>query len=87
MKHIVKRKGHKETYDQKKVYASVYAACLNAHYSEKKAEKLALEVMKKVNKWVSKKKSMNSTEIRDYILNNIQDPDIVLMYKHHLDLC
>ena len=31
-KHIVKRAGHSESYDTKKLYASVYAACGAAAY-------------------------------------------------------
>ena len=45
--YIVKRHGRKEKYDGEKVYASVYAAALNAHYKERRAEQLAARVMKK----------------------------------------
>ncbi len=85
--HIVKRRGHIEHYDEKKVYASVYAAALNCHYSEQESEKVAEYVMKKVNAWIAKQKSFESTDIRDQILKNIKDNHVVLMYKHHLDLC
>ena len=86
-KHIVKRHGISETYDQKKVYASVYAAALNAHYTEKKAEELANEVMKKVSAWAKSEESVFSVEIRYQILKHIADEDVSLMYTHHLDVC
>lgn len=88
--HVVKRQGHKEKYDQKKVYASVYAAVLNCHYSEKPAEKIAAQVTKKVNTWIRKKSSITSSNIRDQIIKNLselKDRHIALMYKHHLDIC
>ena len=86
-KHIVKRHGVSESYDEKKVYASVYAAALNAHYSEKKAEVLANDVMKKVSAWAKTEESVFSVEIRYRILKYIDDEDVSLMYTHHLDVC
>ncbi|MCH7567998.1 MAG: hypothetical protein IIA87_01120 [Nanoarchaeota archaeon] len=86
MKCVVKRKGIEEPYDEKKVYASCYAAALNCHYSEKKSEKIAYDVMKKINAWIKKKKSVGSKEIRDKVISNLKDRDVALMYEHHLDL-
>ena len=83
---VVKRHGHVERYDGKKVYASCYAAALNSHFTEENAEKLALGVMKKVNRWAKGKKSMSSTDVRNQVLKNIADKDVKLMYKHHRDI-
>ena len=87
---IIKRKGFREVYDEKKVYASVYFASLNCHYSERKSEKIALDIMKKCNSWIKKElkneKSMKSEDIRNFVLKALNDEDIVLMYKHHFDL-
>ena len=85
--HIVKRKGHLEQFDERKVYASVYAAALNCHYEENDAEKIAAVVMKKVNHWVKNKGLVNADQIRSQILKEIKDKSVALMYKHHLDLC
>ena len=87
IRHIVKRHGHRESYDKKKVYASVYAAALNAHYSERDAERLAKSVMKKVNAWVKNKASISSDEIRNKILVCLNDREVALLYRHHLDVC
>ncbi len=87
MKHVVKRKGHTQPYDEKKVYASCYAAALNCHYSEEAAEKIADKTTKKINAWMKKKKSISSHDIRTKIEESIDDNDVVLMYRHHLDLC
>lgn len=87
MQHIVKRHGIKEKYDEKKVYASVYAAALNCHFGEQKAEELAAQVLVKVDLWVKNMPAVSSEDIRDVILRNIDDKDVKLMYKHHLDVC
>jgi len=88
LRHVVKRKNIQELYDSKKVYASVYAAALNCHYGERKSEKVALDVMKKINSWVKSRKVINSTSIRDEVLKELDkiDKDVALMYRHHLDL-
>ena len=87
---VVKRKGHLEKYDEKKVHASIYAAALNCEHKEEFAEKLAKKIMKKANNWFKKqaktKDCINSEDIRNYIIKSIKDRDIKLMYKHHLDL-
>lgn len=85
--HIVKRKGHNEKYDEKKVYASVYAAALNCHYTEREAEQIASDMMRKTNKAVAKRKQITSHELREFITSNLSDKHVSLMYKHHLDLC
>lgn len=87
MKHVVKRKGHQQPFDQKKVYASVYAAALNCHYKEEQAEQLASTVTKQINQWIQKRELVSSEQIKEQIKNSIQDKDVVLMYSTHLDLC
>lgn len=86
-KHLVKRKGHDEHYDDRKVYASVYAAAINSHKSEQESEHMAEEVMRKVSKWIDEQDSVTSSDIRKHIVQNIPDEDVKLMYRHHLDLC
>ena len=76
-----------EAYDERKVYASVYAAALNCEYSEQKAEKLATAVSKKITAFMKKSKScLDSRVIREQVARHLKDKDIALMYKHHLDL-
>jgi len=87
VRHIVKRHGHEEIYDSRKVYASVYASALNCHYSESASEFIAERVTSHVDKWIATKTAVSSEDIRECILKNINDADIALMYKHHLDLC
>ena len=83
---IVKRRGQRERYDERKVYASIYAAALNCHYTEQKSEKIAKDITKKIKSWIKTKKDITSEEIRDQILKHIKDKNVKLMYTHHLDL-
>jgi len=86
--HIVKRHGTLEHFDSKKVYASAYAAALNAHLSERKAETIAFYVQKHIAKWVRPRKEVTSAEIRDEItafLKTINE-DVAMLYETHLDV-
>lgn len=75
-------------FDVKKIYASVYAATLNAHYSEKDAEMIASMVSKNVHKKACKKRDIDSKDIKLEViheLNNV-DKDIAFLYETHLDI-
>lgn len=88
MTHIVKRRGHKEEYDERKVYASAYAACLNVHLSETEAEEIATQVAKEVSLWVDGKTEMTSQEIFDQIKEELarKNKDAAFMYETHRDV-
>ena len=86
---LVKRRGHAENYDNRKVYASVYSASLNCHLSETQAEEIAERISNDIDVWVRKKDHITSDYIRDKIIETLKEEgkkDIALMYKHHLDL-
>lgn len=86
-KAIVKRAGHAQVFDERKIYASVYAAAINTHYTEKDAEKLANSVCKVVVKSLKSKKVLSSLDIKAKIISTIPDKNVVLMYKHHMNVC
>ena len=83
---IVKRKGHKERFEEKKVYGSVYAACASADYSERQCEKIAQELTKYVEKFVVKKKVVKSIDIRKIIENRLKklNKELAFYYEQHL---
>ena len=85
---IVKRHGHFEEYDERKVYGSVYSAALNAHLGEQKAEEMAEEISAHVSKQVKKAEEVDSEEIRDLIIEELggEENDVAYLYKHHLDI-
>jgi len=83
---VVKRKGRKEKFDERKVYGSVYAACASAHYDEFKCENIAEEISKKIKKSVKSKKQVQSGEIRKKIENELKkkDDELAFFYEQHL---
>lgn len=85
MQHIVKRKGHTEPYDEKKVYASVFAACQSVREPAGSAELIAEKVMRDVNDWISQKHEVTSNDIRRQASKhlNAYNPDAGHMLLHH----
>ena len=84
---VVKRHGHMQNYDERKVYASVYSAAMNCEYGEEKAEKIAGRIAKKITMLIRKSKvCLTSQYIREQVLKMFKDKDVALMYKTHLDL-
>jgi len=85
---IVKRKGHAEEFDEKKVYASCYAACLNTQIKEEEAEKISEKVCKEIKTWAKKKKTVSSDEIFKQIIAAIKkhNKDVAFMYETHRDI-
>ena len=83
---IVKRKGHTEEFDERKVYGSVYAACASAHYEEGKCELVADMVSKKIRNHVKNKKKINSEEIRKKVEEELRkkDEELAFFYEQHL---
>lgn len=85
---IVKRKGHTEEFDERKVYASCYAACLNTQIREEDSEKIAGKVSKEIKTWVRKKKYVDSSEIFKKVVTVLKkhNKDVAFMYETHRDI-
>ncbi len=88
-RHVVKRHGHTESFDERKIYASVYEACHAAQLSTKQAEKIAASVSLSVKKWMEKKTHVNSHEIHHEVVKVLHQhhADAAFMYKTHRMLC
>ena len=86
--HIVKRAGHAEKFDERKVYATCYAACMNAHASKEEAEKICRKVAAGITSWIKKKKVVTSEMIfREVIrLMKKEQKDATFMYETHRDI-
>lgn len=87
--HLIKRKGHKERFDEKKVYGSVYAACYVADMQKKQCEKTAKEVAKEIKKLVDKGKITTSNQIFRAVprlLRKRKHGDAAFMYETHRDV-
>lgn len=85
MKHIVKRAGHAEPYDVRKLYASIYAACLSVREHAATAELVAEEVCGSVSQWLDHKHEVTSNDIRHKAAEHLRiiNPDAAYMYLHH----
>jgi len=86
--HIVKRRGHKEKFDERKAYASVYSACLASHHTDRTAEKVAATVCKNLRGWIKKKKMVSSHQIHVHITKSLKkhDKNASFMYETHMDI-
>lgn len=87
-KHIVKRRGHKEPYDERKVYATVYAACRNAHLPQHEAEEHAADVAQDVTQWVMNVPEATSHQISRHIIDALRPlhKDAAFLFETHRDL-
>jgi transcriptional regulator NrdR family protein len=85
MQHIVKRAGHSEPYDERKLYASIFSACQSVREPEGSAELIADKVVKDVNEWIGKKHEITSNDIRHVASRHLQayHPNAAYMYAHH----
>lgn len=85
MSHIVKRKGHSEPYDERKLYASIYAACLSVREPTGAAELISQEVVREVGAWLANKQEVTSNDIRRIAAEHLKavNPDAGHMYFHH----
>jgi transcriptional regulator NrdR family protein len=84
----VKRKGHTEEFDERKVYASCYAACLSSHVPHTDAEKICEKVSKEIKTWAKRKRSVESDEIFSKTITAIKkhNKDAAFMYETHRDI-
>lgn len=86
--HIVKRRGHKEKFDGKKLYASVYYACKSVELGRKACESISEKVLKKLKTQLKSKKVVDANYIFEKAGMELEkhDKHAALMYKTHRDL-
>ena len=86
--HIVKRKGHKQEFDERKLYASVYAASLSAHVPVEEAETTANLVCREIKHWMSGKENVTTDEIFKQTSEELMtlNKDVAFMYTTHRDI-
>lgn len=85
---IVKRRGHAEKYDPRKVYASAYFGCRIAHHTEKESEKIAEKVVRSVNVWADNERIIVSDKIFKRVTDELRkhSQDAAFMYSTHRDI-
>jgi transcriptional regulator NrdR family protein len=85
MKHIVKRNGKTESFDNRKLYASIYTSCLSVHEQPLAAELVAQKVTKDIETWLFNKNEVSANDIRRVAgkyLSKI-NPSASYLYLHH----
>ncbi len=84
-KHIVKRGGHSEPYDPRKLYASIYAAVLADRQPSGTAEVIAEKVVHDIETWLGRKSEVSSNDIRRTAAKYLYgyNPDAAYAYMHH----
>lgn len=85
----VKRAGHLEAFDDRKLYGSAYAACLNAHLPEQQCELVAGKVLKEVKSHLKKHgEKISSSHLSILVHDALEkhDEDAAFLYRTHLDL-
>ncbi len=83
---IVKRlPGHREEYDERKLYASIYASCLAVRCPVGSAEITAERVCSLVRAWLDTKHEVTAADIRRIAASHLDlyHPDAAYLYKHH----
>ncbi len=89
---VVKRKGRREEYDERKIYGSVYAACISVNANEKKCEIMAAAIAKKITAWIKQgaKKGIcvDTRQISARVAAELKkhDKDAAFMYETHRDI-
>lgn len=85
MKHIVKRNNRSEAYDERKLYASIYASCLSVREPDSAAELIAEKVCGDVRTWLQRKSEVSSADIRKIASTYLEtlNPNAAFLYQHH----
>lgn len=85
---VIKRHGHTEHYDERKLYGSVYAAGLTALHQESFAENIATQVCAAIATWIPRQKNITSDMLRDKVhtLLMMIDKETAYLYFTHLDI-
>ena len=86
--HIVKRRGHKEEFDERKVYISCFSACRSAHMDDRETAKVCDSVKSVVKRWIRNKKSVTSQQIFMLVKRELakKNRDAAFMYETHKDI-
>ncbi len=85
---IVKRKGHEETFDERKIYASCYSACLGAKIHPTEAEEICEKVANEIRSWIHGKGCIESSQIFKKAVNAMKKhhKEAAYMYETHRDV-
>ena len=86
--YIVKHAGHSEPYDDRKIYSSVFAACIAVRESEPTAHLIADRVAKRVTESLGKKHEVTSHDLRVRASKQlwVYNEDAAWILRHHRNM-
>lgn len=88
MKQIVKRKGHSEAFDERKLYGSIFAALMSLRMTDEEAEAISHMVVTDVTNVVKDKKEVTAHVLHQEAAKSLKKyhPDAAYLYNTHKDL-
>ena len=88
MTNIVKRRGKREKFDERKVYASIYSACMDCDLSPQEAERISDSITRHVEKFIEGRKKVNTTEIFGFVIQRLakEHEAVAFMYQTHREV-
>lgn len=90
MERVVNKDGEKESFDERKLYASVFYPAREAEYDREDAEELANEVCEAVKDWFRAHEDnvLTTREIRDMVDELLVErhDEVAFLYRTHLDI-
>lgn len=88
MKHVHKYSGNIETFNSKKLNASLVKLLRSNHYSHSKSKEIADEVTKKTVAWISQKTEVTHRDIRAQAAKHLKvfDKNTADLYNNHKNL-
>ena len=85
---VVKMNRTKETFNQKKLYTSIYSSCLSTQLPKKECQRIAKKIYGDVVKILRKKQCLLSEEVSATVTKAMakHQKELAFMYKTHKDL-
>lgn len=84
MNKVVKRRGHTESFDERKLYASIFHACITLRVPQSEAELVAQKLTDDVKAWLADKEEVTSNDIFREATKHFEvyNPEAAYIYKH-----
>lgn len=85
---VVKKSRKKESFNKKKLYASIYNSCLSTQLSRKECERIAKKIYQDVAKILEKQTCLLSEEITETVAKAMSKhrKELAFMYQTHKEL-
>ena len=86
--HIVKRKGHSEKFDERKIYLSCFASCRVVGIPDRQNEKICSSVTKGARAWIRNRREVKSKDILKFVVASLKkhSKEAAFMYETHKDI-